>query len=548
MNKGIKKVDKGAAALRKQAEKSLGERPRKPEKKSKVDTASLMHELQVHQIELEMQNEELRKAQVIIENSNKRFSDLYDFAPVGYFTVEPEGRIKEANLTGSELLGLERAYLIGKPLPVFVHPEDKDMFYRHLISLRKGVWETCEIRLVKRNANFFYAQLVSTPLAFEAGPPEEFLIAVFDISARKRAEESVESTRAHLSSIVENSYDAIISKTLDGTIESWNLSAQKMYGFSEEEIRGKSVSVLAPPDRADEMMGILKKIAAGETVKDFETVRRKKDGADFPVSLTVSPVKTTGNVIIGASTITRDITEKNLWEGSILELNERLLVSNRELEGLGHSLSHDLRGPIISVEGFVGILLERHSEKLDNEAKEFLKIIGESVHRMSGMISGLLNISQIARAELRRDTIDLSVLVRSIVKECKVKEPARIVESVIQDGLFAKGDAKLTRIALENLVHNAWKFTRNCPQARIEFGQIDDKGEKVFFVRDNGAGFDMENTGAMFTVFKRFHAESEFEGSGVGLATVQRNIKRHSGKIWAEGKMGAGATFYFTLS
>jgi PAS domain S-box-containing protein len=547
MSKEIKNVDKGAA-LRKHAEKRLGERPRKPEKKSKVDTASLLHELQVHQIELEMQNEELRKAQVIIENSNKRFSDLYDFSPVGYFTVEPEGRIKEANLTGSELLGLERTYLIGKPLPVFVHPEDKDKFYRHLISLRKGVWETCEIRLVKRNAVFFYAQLVSTPLTFDAGPPEEFLIAVFDISARKRAEESVEATRAHLSAIVENSYDAIISKTLGGIVESWNLSAQKMYGFSEEEIKGKSVSVLAPPDRADEMTGILKKIAAGETVKDFETVRRKKDGTDFPVSLTVSPVKTTGNEIIGASTIIRDITEKDLWEGSILELNERLLVSNRELEGLGHSLSHDLRGPIISVEGFVGILLERHSEKLDNEAKEFLKIIGDSVHRMSGMISGLLNIAQIARAELRRDTIDLSALARSIIQECKDKEPARIVEISIHDGLCAKGDAKLTRIALENLIRNAWKFTRKCPQARIEFGQTDNKGEKVFFVRDNGAGFDMENSEKMFMVFKRLHTESEFEGSGVGLATVQRIIKRHGGKIWAEGKAGAGAVFYFTLS
>ena len=448
-----------------------------------------------------MQNEELRKAQVIIENSNKRFSDLYDFAPVGYFTVEPEGRIKEANLTGSELLGFDRGYLIGKPLPVFVHPEDKGDFYRHLISLRKGVWETCEIRLVKRDAVFFYAQLVSTPLTFEAGPPEEFLIAVFDISARKRAEEAKEQTnifltnvldgisdgffsfdndfkvtyynpaaarllgkkreevvgrhlfneafpeakgsifeerytralqkklpdsfetyfasppysnwydvwlypyaqgicvffqviterkkaeaeRAHLSAIVENSYDAIISKTLDGIIESWNLSAQKMFGFSEEEIKGKSVSVLAPPDREDEMTGILKKIAAGETVRDFETVRRKKDGTDFPVSLTVSPVKTADKAIIGASTITRDIAEKSLWETSILELNERLLVSNRELEGLRTLAFHDLRAPIISIEGFIGILLERHSEKLDDEAKEFLKIIGDSVHRMSGM-------------------------------------------------------------------------------------------------------------------------------------------------------------------
>jgi PAS domain S-box-containing protein len=536
------------SAIRKKAEDRLSKKSSRSSKMSDNDSAALVHELQVHQIELEMQNDELRAAQTIIENANKRFSDLYDFAPVGYLTVDPEGRIVEANLTAAQILKYDRQYLIGKPLNVFVYPDDKDAFHRHLMHLRKNVWETCEIRLLKKDGLFFNAQLVSSPLAFESGAADEFLIAIFDISARKRAEESLETTHAHLSAIVENSYDAIISKTLDGIIESWNLSAERMYGYSEKEIIGKSVSILAPPDRADEMTSILKKIADGETVRDFETVRRKKDGADFQVSLTVSPIKTNDNVIIGASTITRDIEEKNLWESSIMELNERLLVSNKELEGLGHSLSHDLRGPIISIEGFIGILLEKHAGKLDQEAKEFLGIIADSVHRMSNMITGLLAISQIARVELRREKIDMSALARSIVQECKDKDPARIVEVSIPDGLFAQGDPKLVRMALTNLLGNAWKFTRNCAHTRIEFGEIDSKGKKTFFLRDNGAGFDNANAGAMFTVFKRFHAQSEFEGSGVGLATVQRIIKRHGGRIWAEAQVDKGATFYFTLS
>jgi PAS domain S-box-containing protein len=536
------------SALRKKAEERLSKQSSRSSKMSDGDSAALVHELQVHQIELEMQNEELRAAQTIIENSNKRFSDLYDFAPVGYLTVDPEGRIVEANLTATQVLQYDRQYLIGKPLNVFVYPDDRDFFYRHLIHLRKSVWETCEIRLLKKDGLCFHAQLVSNPLSFESGPAEEFLIAIFDISARKRAEESQETIRAHLSAIVENSYDAIISKTLDGIIESWNLSAERMYGYSGKEIIGKSVSILAPPDRAHEMTSILKKIAAGETVRDFETIRTKKDGADFPVSLTVSPIKTSDNVIIGASTITRDIEEKNLWESSVMELNERLLVSNKELEGLGHSLSHDLRGPIISIEGFIGILLEKHSGKLDREAKEFLGIIADSVHRMSNMITGLLAISQIARTELRREKIDMSALARSIVQECKDKAPARIVGVSIPDGLFAQGDPKLVRMALTNLFNNAWKFTRNCEHALIEFGEIDNKGKKTFFLRDNGAGFDSENANKIFTVFRRFHTEAEFEGSGVGLATVQRIVKRHGGRIWAEAQVDKGATFYFTLS
>ena len=231
-----------------------------------------------------------------------------------------------------------------------------------------------------------------------------------------------------------------------------------------------------------------------------------------------------------------------------MELNERLLVSNKELEGLGHSLSHDLRGPIISIEGFIGILLEKHSGKLDREAKEFLGIIADSVHRMSNMITGLLAISQIARTELRREKIDMSALARSIVQECKDKAPARIVGVSIPDGLFAQGDPKLVRMALTNLFNNAWKFTRNCEHALIEFGEIDNKGKKTFFLRDNGAGFDSENANKIFTVFRRFHTEAEFEGSGVGLATVQRIVKRHGGRIWAEAQVDKGATFYFTLS
>lgn len=528
--------------LRGQAEKRLSKKT-KPSKMSPRTISSLIHELQVHQIELEIQNENLRQAQTLIENSKKRFSDLYNFAPVGYITTEKDGKIIETNCTAEDLLGIEKKDMVGKPFNAFVHPEDIRVFLLHLKSLHKNGSETCEIRLKNSSGVIFHAQLVSTPLTDDAGAVEKFLIAVLEITARKRAEEA----NARLATIVENSYDAIFSKTLDGIIESWNASAQKMYGYWEKEIKGRSASILAPPDCKGEMADLLRKIKAGESVREYETVRRKKDGTNIPVSLTVSPVKTPNGDIIGASTITRDITDRKIWESSLSDLNERLLVSNQELEGLGHMLSHDLRGPIQGIELLIGVFLENYGEKLDPKGKRMVQSVYESAQRMSGMISGLLEISRIARSELRREKIDMTALVNAIMLEYRKSEPAREAEVLVKEGLFAEGDYNLLRVALDNLIRNAWKFTGKRHKARIEFGVTENSGVKEFFLRDNGAGFDMKHANKMFAVFQRLHSDSEFKGTGVGLAMVQRIIRRHGGEIRAEGEIDKGATFYFTL-
>ena len=538
-----KKLDKENRALRIRAEKQLAAL-KKPSRTPDADTASVIHELQVHQVELEMQNEELRQAQTIIENSQKRFSDLYDFAPVGYLTLDSEGKITEANLRTAELLGVEKVNLVGKPFTMFVHVADKDVFYLHLRCLHKGAPQTCELKLTVKNAGSFSAQLVSTPLRDDAGCAEEFLVTIFDISARKIAEE----LNARLAAIVENSYDAIFSKTLDGIVESWNLSAQRMYGYTEAEIKGQPVSLLSPPDRVSEMSEILLQIRKGETVRDFETIRRKKDGTDIEVSLMVSPILTATGEIIGASTIARDVTDRKRWERSLLDLNERLQVSNRGLEDLGHTLSHDLLKPIRGIESFSRIILEEHAEKLDTEGRQLMRIVNENANGLRDMISGLFDLSRIARTELRRKKIDLSALARAIVQEIRKADPSRNAEIVIADDLIAEGDAGLLHTALENLIGNSWKFTSKRSMTAIEFGQTSSRGMTAFFLRDNGAGFDMTGADRMFALFQRLHSDAEFDGTGVGLATVQRIILRHGGEIWAEGEPGKGATFYFTLS
>jgi PAS domain S-box-containing protein len=525
-------------------------------------TRRVLHELKVHQIELEMQNEELRRAQAELEATQARYFDLYDLAPVGYFTISDKGLILEANLTAAPLLGAERSSFVNKPMSLIILRDDQGVYYIHRKSLFKtGLPQECELRLVKNDGSPLWVRLDATIVQDAQGTPVCRAVAS-DITARKQAEEKsvhdqamlqaerrkAEEAHARLAAIVENSYDAVLSTTLDGAIESWNSSAERMYGYAEKEIKGQPVSMLAPPDRSGEMPGIILKIKAGESMRDFETIRRKKSGAEIVVSLTVSPVKTTNGEIIGVSIISRDISDRKEWERSITDLNERLQVSNRELENLGNTLSHDLRGPIQCIEGYSTLLLDKFSERLGAEGERFLKIVNENTRRMCDMITGLLDISRIARAEIRRENIDVTALVRAIAQEYRKAEPSRDAEVLIQENLFTEGDAKLLRIALDNLIRNAWKFTRKRPKALIEFGKTENGGKTAFFLRDNGAGFDMKYADKLFAVFQRLHSDAEFEGTGVGLATVRRIIQRHSGEIWAEGEIDKGAKFYFTLS
>jgi light-regulated signal transduction histidine kinase (bacteriophytochrome) len=194
------------------------------------------------------------------------------------------------------------------------------------------------------------------------------------------------------------------------------------------------------------------------------------------------------------------------------------------------------------------MLLEDYGEKLGPDGKEMLTKVHEGAHRIRDMISGLLNISRIAQVEMHREKIDITALVRAIIQEHQTAEPARDAEISIEENLFAEGDANLLRIALDNLVRNSWKFTGKREKTRIEFGKKESRGKEAFFLRDNGAGFDMKYAYKIFGVFQRLHSDSEFKGTGVGLATVQRIIRRHGGEIWAEGEIDKGATFYFTLS
>jgi light-regulated signal transduction histidine kinase (bacteriophytochrome) len=231
----------------------------------------------------------------------------------------------------------------------------------------------------------------------------------------------------------------------------------------------------------------------------------------------------------------------------VADRTTQLEAANRELEAFSYSVSHDLRAPLRGIDGFSQALLEDYSEQLDDHGRDYLRRVRAATQRMSGLIDDLLNLSRITRSELRREAVDLSALVRSIAEQLRQAQPERHVEFRIADGLTAQGDPRLLRIALENLLGNAWKFTAKTADAVVEFGLTRAGGDDVYFVRDNGAGFDMAYAGKLFGAFQRLHDVREFEGTGIGLATVQRIVRRHGGDVRAEGEPERGATFFFTL-
>jgi light-regulated signal transduction histidine kinase (bacteriophytochrome) len=245
----------------------------------------------------------------------------------------------------------------------------------------------------------------------------------------------------------------------------------------------------------------------------------------------------------------KDIKRMNAeLDRKVGERTAQLEAANKELDAFAYSASHDLRAPLQTINGFSQALLEDYGAKLEAEARDYLERIRAASQRMAQLVDDLLRLSRITRADMTHEPVDLSALARSVAKELVARDPARNVDVDIAAGEIVQGDRRLLRVLLENLFANAWKFTSKLAHARIEFSAAENSGEHVYCVRDDGAGFDMAYAGKLFTPFQRLHAATEFPGNGVGLATVQRIVQRHGGRVWAEGTPGKGATFYFTIA
>jgi PAS domain S-box-containing protein len=381
---------------------------------------------------------------------------------------------------------------------------------------------------------------------------EGVFILSLSINDRKKLEEKesmYNAQNAELAAVVEFSEDAIIGWGLGGIVTSWNKGAEKIYGYTAQEMIGNSIGRIITPYNPNELPAILKKNRQGETIKHFETVRVKKDGSHVLVSVSISPIKNAEGKIIGASTIGRDITERKELEEVTAKasLVTALEAANKDLEAFCYSISHDLRGPLRSIDGFSKILDEDYTEKLDDNGRRVIVTIRDSVKQMGQLIDDLLTFSRLGRKAIKREDVGMTALVTSVFDEQKLLIPGQNITFTCAELPNAYVDGSLFREVWANLLSNAIKYTKKKEDAVIVVGSKSNAVETTYYIQDNGVGFDMKDAGKLFGAFQRLQKPQDFEGTGVGLAIVARIITNHGGKVWAEGKVDQGAIFYFSL-
>jgi PAS domain S-box-containing protein len=351
--------------------------------------------------------------------------------------------------------------------------------------------------------------------------------------------------------LLEAAPDAMVIVDRSGTIVHVNAEAERLFGYPREEIVGAAVEELIPERLRGTHPGHRERYFAEPRTRlmgqgGLDLYARRRDGSEFPAEISLSPMDTGEGLL--AITAIRDISGRKEVERALVEAKAAADAANQELESFSYSVAHDLRAPLRSITGFSQILREDYADKLDARGQEYLRRVGAAAERMGSLIDALLELSRVSRAEVRRERVDLARIARNVVSNLREGQPDRQVEAVIGDVPPAMGDPQLLRALLENLVHNAWKFTSKRADARLELGAAaGEGGAPVYFVRDNGAGFDMAHAVNLFTPFQRLHPSAQFSGSGIGLATVARIVRRHGGRIWAEAAVSQGATFYFTL-
>jgi PAS domain S-box-containing protein len=380
--------------------------------------------------------------------------------------------------------------------------------------------------------------------------------ALMDITERVRIEEALRISEERFQTAIKNSPVAVVNQDNDLRY-TWIYNSAR--GVDINSVFGKRDEDMLERAEDATRLSAIKRRVLDTGIGAREEVSVYHGGIPYFYDLTVEPLRSAQGQIIGITCASIDITERKKAEAEIHALNTelekrvaertaQLVAVNQELEAFSYSVSHDLRTPLRAINGFSLALLEDYADRLDDEGKYFLERVRLASERMGQLIDILLDLSRVTRSTMQLGTVYLSDMASLIVREFQELDPDRHVTVKIQEGLVAAGDRRLLEVLLQNLLNNAWKFTSKLESACIEFGMVDQDGNKVYFVRDNGVGFDMAYVNKLFGAFQRLHHLSEFEGIGIGLATVQRIVHRHGGQVWAEGVPNQGATFYFTLA
>lgn len=474
------------------------------------------------------------------------FRSLLESAPDAMVIVNRYGTITLVNAQTEKLFGYHRDELLGTTVEKLVPPRFRADHPAHRAGYfggpkARGMGTGLELYGIRKDGTEFPIEISLSPLETEEG----LLVssAIRDISVRKAAESKFRG-------LLEAAPDAVVIVEGDGRVLLVNAQTERLFGYLRHELIGQWVELLVPDRFRQRHIGHRTsyfrdpKVRAMGSGLDLQGLRR--DGSEFPIEISLSPLETEEGVLVSAAI--RDITDRKIAERAMLAARESTENANRELEAFSYSVAHDLRTPLRSIDGFSQALLEDYDSLLDETGKNYLRMLRSSAQQMGQLIDSLLMLARVTRTEIDRAVVDVSALARASLERLRRLHPERRVECIVADSPPAIGDARLLGAMVDNLLQNAWKFTSKKSFARIQFGSTDEGGETVYFVRDDGAGFDMAHASKLFGVFQRLHNSAEFEGTGIGLATVQRIVQRHSGRIWAEGEVDRGATFHFTLS
>lgn len=509
-------------------------------------------------------NQELKKAGTGIFTSPLSINDQFQLLvqnvnSSAIFLHDPDGRITYWNPGAELILGYKSEEIIGHTL-FMLYPEEEisaGVPQREMkLALAPGRAEVEGWR-IRRDGSRFWADVTIIALRDREQRLLGFGRIIRDATERRNADDALRKSRTMFERLFENAPDAIIVVDSRGMIRKVNQQVEPFFGYLREELIGQRVEVLIPKRYRQVHRQHRKDYFADPRTRKMgvglELYGRTRDDREVPVDIMLSPIDTDEGT--WAFAVIRDITQRKQDEQEITELNDilkkqvnQLASTNRELEAFSYSVSHDLRAPLRALDGISLALLEDYADKLDATAQDYLNRIRTAAQAMGELIDHLLTLSRLSRTEMHTMEVDLSLMGCQVAEEIRQQDPARRVEFAIKDSMTDIADPQLLRVAITNLLSNAWKFTSKREKARIEFGVQDQEGERVYFVKDNGAGFNQAYSDNLFKPFQRLHGISEFPGTGIGLATVNRVINRHGGRIWAEGNVDAGATFYFTLA
>jgi PAS domain S-box-containing protein len=515
---------------------------------------------------LESEIHERRELEIDLRMSESRFreqAELLDLTFDAVIVRNLRNEITYWNHGAEELYGWRAQEILGK----VTHELLQTVFAKELAEVEaetreRGSWEG-ELMHRRRDGSVVTVSSRWVLRRDGDGVPNGILESNRDISAKREAEESRRQSeernrlyeiRFRLLIDAVKDY-AIVSLDAGGLVTSWNSGAQRLKGYSAEEIVGQHVRRLYLKEDIErgKLEEELRRAAAEGHVEE-EGWRLRKDGSRFWAEVVTTALRDAGGELIGFVKIDKDITSRHASEEQIRKLNleltqrvDELGSANRDLESFSYSVSHDLRAPLRRVDGFARILKQEHSAKMTPDAIHYLDRILTAATHMGQLIDDLLNLARIGRLELRRERAQIAGLVKQAIAELPTEAQERNIEWWVEPLPELDCDARLLKLVFANLLSNAVKFTRKQANAVIEVGSRVTDGQPTIFVRDNGVGFDTQYADKLFGVFQRLHRQEDFEGTGIGLATVQRIVRRHGGEIWAESKVNSGTTFFFTL-